>query len=265
MGPPKIDFVICSKDRTDKLLVQIPALNKLPHNELWIYEGSLKPDLDRLRKLKEKYGVRIILVPYLKFGNVRAKVMEYSTADFVAMVDDDVKLCPNWLELLMSEFKDKDVAAASSKIIYDWKFLKKMCFKNIRGTGESGGAAIYKRDAILALGNFNKKIHVGEDMELKLRVNKLGRKWVRSRHAYALHPITLKEYLNRPKGYAIGWKFIMSYNQRKWRFLLTRFGAIFVMPFYYFLQTGDLRVLGVYFLYKLNAMISFLRLGDKTK
>ena len=150
------------------------------------------------------------------------------------------------------------MVAVSSKIIYDWSFLKKMCLKNLRGTGESGGASIYDRAVILGLGNFNKNIHVGEDMELKLRVEGAGKRWVRCQNAFAFHPITLKQYLDRPRGYAVGWNFIIQYSRNKWRFLLTRAASTFVMPIYYFLQTFDLRILGVYFLYKFKALTIFL-------
>lgn len=261
-----LDVVVCSKDRPQNLLSCIPILNGLPHDRIFVFEGSSEPNERVLKFLRRKYGVIVHYCPNEKLGLVRNKAISFSKSDYVAMIDDDVSLCNDWLELLMSEFRE-GVAAVSSKVVYDDAagFLKKLCFKNLRGTGESGGAAIYDRVAVLQVGNYDVNVHIGEDMVLRMAIERAGKKWVRSRFAYVLHPITLRDYLNRPKGYAIGWTYVMRYKSGRWLFLMKRVGSLFVMPVYYFFQTLDLRVLGVYFLYKLNALLSFLRLKNRDK
>lgn len=255
----KLDLVVCSKDRPENLAVCVPRFSKqVKHNTFYVFEGSLNPDKTLLNSLERDFGIKVVYVPRLKFGAVRALIMEHCSADYVAMVDDDIFLSKNWLDGLLSEFGKADVVAVSSKLIYGDGLIRKLSLANLQTSGGSGGAALYDRKAVLALGNFDKRIHRGEDMELELRINEKGKRWFKSQKVFAFHPVSWKDYLNRPKANVCGWNFIMQYSKSKWKFMTIRFASVFVMPVYYFWKTFDLRIAGCYLIYKAKALFYFL-------
>lgn len=254
-----IDAVVCSKDRPHNLWDALEQINRLvPCDNILVYEGSINPPLDFHRDLARDFGAKFVYVPRLVFGAVRAKIMEESEADYVAMIDDDIVLSDNWVVTLMREFNDSGVVAVSCKLVYSHPLLKKMFLANSRISGGSGGAAIYDREAILRLGNFNKRIHRGEDMELELRIWAAGKKWVKCNGTYAFHPITLRQFLERPKGNVVGWDFIMKHNNHRLSFIAKRFGSALVMPVYYLWKTLDPRCAFLWAVYKLEALLYYL-------
>jgi len=255
-----IEVVVCTKDRPEKLEACVPRFKEqIPFDTFTVYEGSKFPSKDVIEKL-EPLGVNFQYVHGKLFGAVRKAALVNSQADYVAMVDDDIFLSKDWFKGLMREFKDPDVVAVSSRLIYTGHPVLESLYKgNTRTSGGSGGAAIYKRKAIVDLGNFSDEIHRGEDMELELRIQAAGKKWRKSQSVYALHPVeSLREFLQRPKANVVGWNYIMRYSQHKWRFIGKRVASTFLMPIYYFWKTGDPRTAAVWFIYKWRALSSFL-------
>lgn len=254
-----VDVVVCTKDRPQLLPPCIAMITKLiPCINIYVFEGSLKPNWKVLNQLKDQFGTKVVLVPHLKFGAVRNLIMTSCTSKFVAMVDDDITLEKDWFPTLMSELKGEKVVAVSSKLIFGEGAVKKLSWANKRTSGGSGGAAIYDRKAVLSLGNFDKNIHRGEDMELELRIHAAGKRWVKTQRTCAYHPITLQEFLERPKANVCGWDFIMRYSKHRVTFISVRFASTFIMPIYYLWQTLDLRCAGIWFIYKLKSLIYYL-------
>lgn len=262
----KVDAIVCTKDRPQNLLRVVAMIHReIPCDNIFVYEGSLKPNWAVLDKLKDKYGIKVVLVNGLKFGVVRNLSFINSDAEYIVVIDDDITVQKGWFNGLMREFSDPDCVAVSSKVIFGTGFIRKMFQANTKRVGGSAGAAIYNRKAIIELGNFNKHIHRGEDMELELRIQAANKKWVKSQSVEAYHPVeTILEFINRTKGDVVGWNFIMQYSQEKWRFILTRFGSCFVSPVYYFWKTLDPRASGIYFVYKLRSLINYLTGGYLT-
>lgn len=254
-----IDVVVCTKDRSHLLTECVSMIDRvIPDSHIYIFEGSLKPNWKILDLLKDNFDVEVVLVPYLKFGAVRNLVMRTCKADFVAMVDDDIRLEKDWFFTLMSEFGDERVVAVSSKLIFGDGVISKLSWANKKTSGGSGGAAIYDRKAILRIGNFSKNIHRGEDMELELRIQASGKMWLKSQKTCAYHPTTVQEFLDRPKANVIGWDFIMKNSKHRVRFMVKRFVSTFVMPIYYLWQTRDIRCAGVWFIYKMKSLLYYL-------
>lgn len=259
---PTVDIVICTKDRPEKLRSCVSRFKRqIPHQKLIVYEGSLQPDKATLKYLEQFEDVEVRFVPHLLFGAIRKAALACSTADYVAMVDDDIYLCEGWFDgLLMEMEKDPYAIAVSSRLVYvGHPVVQKLSQANQRCSGGSGGAALYDREAVLAVGNFSENIHRGEDMELELRIQGAGLKWKKSQCVYALHPVgSIQEFLGRPNANVVGWNFIMQHSKHKWLFMTQRFASTLIMPFYYLWRTGDLRVSGVWFIFKMKALLSFL-------
>lgn len=255
----QVSVVVVTKDRPQNLLNCISMLAKLiPSDNIYVFEGSLNPNWRILDRLKDGFGVKVVWVPHLKLGAVRNLVMRMCESDFVAMVDDDIRLEKDWFTVLMREFADPKVVAVSGKLIWGDGVIAKLCWANKRTSGGSGGAAIYDREAILKLGNFNVNIHRGEDAELELRIWDAGKKWVKNHRTRGYHPGTLKEFLDRPKANVCGWDFIMKNSTCRVKFMAKRFASTFVMPVYYFWGTLDPRCAGIWFVYKMKALLYYL-------
>ena len=234
----------------------------MPSATIRIYEGSPYPYHVLLESLKKKYHVRVVFVPpTMKFGMVRKVAMEDCISKYVAMIDDDVILAPNWFTVLMAALQKPDVVAANSQVVYTSPsgLLQKLTENKKRFSGGSGGASIYKRKEILALGNFCPSIHRGEDMELKLRIQAAGKKWVTCQQTKVYHPEpNVLVFLDRPKGNVIGWDYIMKNSKHRFRFMAERFGSTLVMPVYYLWTTGDLRCAGIWAIYKWKSLLYWL-------
>ena len=259
MNKKQVDVVVCTKDRPENLISCVEMIAKLiPYDTLYVLEGSLKPNYIVLDYLVSNFGVKMVYVPYLKFGAVRNLVMRICKTDYVAMIDDDITLAFDWYDKLMEEFKDDSVMAAGSRLILDHPLISKLSLANTRVSGGSGGASIYDVKKVLSVGNFDKNIHRGEDMELELRIVASGQKWVKSNKTFALHPITVREFLSRAKANVVGWDFIMRESRHKTVFMIKRFGSTLVMPTYYFWKTFDLRCAGLWAIYKWQSLLYWL-------
>lgn len=251
-----VDLAICTKDRDNIIADCISRYkNKIDCSNIIVVNSTANPDKELLTQIE---GVTWVFTPDAKLGYARNVALKHCKSDYVVMLDDDLLVSDEWQRQLLPAFEDNDVVAVSSKVIYGEGFIAQLFLSGLRERGGSGGCAIYNREAIVGLGGFNDNIHRGEDIELELRVERAGKKWPRRQDVLAFHPVTLKEFLGRPKANVCGWNFIMRYSRSKLRFIARRFASIWVMPVYYFWRTLDLRVLGCYFIYKLLSMLYWL-------
>lgn len=257
-------MVIGSKDRPGLLIRAVQQVEReIPYENLFIYEGSEDPDLGLLSWIKEHIRNVTIFPAYgMSFGQFRSDGMSRSKADFVAHIDDDIILSKNWFSLVISRFQDPRVLASQGRLIYgtdDRNPVTKLSRMALRDEGGSGGASIYDRKKVLEIGNFDPRVHRGEDMELKLRTQKAGYLWVKENSAVAFHPVgSVLEFIRRPRGDVVSWDFIMQYSSNRSRFFLERFGSCLIMPFYYGWKTRDLRCFGTWGLFRLVGLVSFL-------
>ena len=256
----KIDVVICSKDRPELLRKCTQQIFELiPYNKIFVYEGSVRKDVI-LETIAQEYNIKIVDVQGLQFGAVRNMAIINSNADYIAMIDDDIILTHDWFFKVMGMFKNENVAASQGRLIYGTNnIMTKISENALRDDGGSGGASIYDRKKILEIGNFNKKIHRGEDMELKLRMQCHGYVWAKNVNALSFHPVdTVKSFVNRSKADVVGWKFIMENSNNRTRFLIERFVSCLIMPIYYMWKTFDPRCGAIWALFRWKGMFQFL-------
>lgn len=262
-GRMKLDVVICTKDRPEQLKRSVAMCNQLlPYRRLYVYDGTVNKDEELLQYLTDKYGVYVVDVKGLTFGAVRNLAMKATDADYVAMIDDDITLTWSWLSGVMKKFEDPKVAASQGRLIYGSgnNLIRKLSENARRDDGGSGGASIYDRKKILEVGNFNKNVHRGEDLELKLRLQAKGYKWAKNVEVRAYHPVTsYRAWLDRPRADAVGYEFIMRNTGHRTRFMFERFGSFLVMPIYYLWTTRDPRCSALWLAYRFLGIYHYLR------
>ena len=161
---------------------------------------------DRTREIAASYpGVRV--VDELQKGLVSARDggFKATTAELVANIDGDTIVPPGWLDTVFREFeKDEGLVCLSGPYVYydlgTWdRFLVSLFYALtwliyvinrfvLRvGSVVQGGNFVFRRDAWIRAGGFNREIKFyGEDTDVAVRLSKIGKvKWT-----YALKMLT---------------------------------------------------------------------------
>lgn len=257
-----LDVVICTKNRPNQLIEATQrAHDNIKPKKLFIYDGSDKQNTITQFLIKEHLHAQIFDVRGLTFGEIRNLAIKNSNADYVAQIDDDIIYSKNWIKQILEGFKEKNVVAVNGRLILGNRgtVIHKISVNAMRDSGGSGGACVYDRKKIIELGNFDKHLHRGEDMELKLRIESKGYKWRTQTNAVAYHPInSLPEFFKRAKMDAVAWEYILNHSKHRTRFFVERFMSLLVMPIYYFYRTLDVRAWGLWFFFRANGIFSYL-------
>ena len=258
---PKVDVVICTKDRPHSLPKAVNQVRKeIPHNEIIIVESSEQPNMKVLKDL----GCKLVFTPNVKLGCARQVGLEKATNDYVFFIDDDITLEKHCFTYMFRRLADPYVVGVSGRVVYGYRSNEILFNLYLHGrppkSGGSGGLALLKRKEVLALGGYNRDIHWGEDAELCARLEKNGLKWVRELSAVGYHKCSFREALQRAKRNGSGHIVLWRFGSKTLRNIFFRLvGRTFVMPVYYMLQTLEPRVLLFYFLYNLLFLTSFLK------
>jgi GT2 family glycosyltransferase len=149
---------------------------------------------------REHPGVRLLaLHRNTGFGHAANVGIEATAGELVALLNPDVELAPDWLARLSARFDDPGIVAAAGKMvsladpreIYDAGDLVHRdgaCLQRGRGRhddgaydepgevfGACGGAAMYRRAAVLAVGGFDERYFMYlEDADLALALRAAG-------------------------------------------------------------------------------------------
>jgi len=188
-------------------LDSIAAQSLQPSEVIVVDNGSTDGSLELLRER----GVRVLELGHnTGFAFAANRGIEAASADYVALVNTDVELAPNWLER-MAQALDAQAASVASKMldladrtrVYDaGDILRRdgVCEQRGRFGPDDGsydepsdmfaacaGAALYRRDAVLDVGGFDERFFAYlEDVDLGLRLRLAG--WTcRYEPAVALH------------------------------------------------------------------------------
>jgi len=256
----KVDVIICSKDRSNIICNTIEHIKKLiPYNNIIIVDSSEKP-----YSVLNGLGVKLVHTPNANLGFARQQGLLNAETEVVMIVDDDLILEEDWFELMIPILKqDEKTLAVSCKIIFGHgtnEVIEKIHRAGKRREGACGGANLMKRNEVLKLGGFNTNIHRGEDMELELRINQHGFKWMKQQEAIAYHPCTYPQFLKRAQQDGWGWIMVWYHSSsgNRLRFIARRLVSTFLMPFYYTFLTRDFRVLAYYSTYKIKSLFTFI-------
>jgi glycosyltransferase involved in cell wall biosynthesis len=145
---------------------------------------------DHTREVAEKFpGVRVVREEQKGLTRARARGLAEATGDLLAYIDADTRLPKNWLGILL-DFYDKNpgaVCLSGPYHYYDgnqyrnfilhilWWIYAPTTYRFV-GYMVLGGNFVARREALLAMGGFDKTIEFyGEDTDIARRLNKLGK------------------------------------------------------------------------------------------
>ena len=197
MKLPFISVIIPTLNEEKNLPRVIASLKKVRYPkeklELLIVDGG---STDKTLFWAKKAGAKILINPKKIRGAGCNIGVEKAKGEFIAFTDADCVVPINWLEKLLINFKNENIASVGGPNITpkdDSKFAKAagevialltkpgsrygLESKKIREIYHNPGCnVLYKREAIIKVGNFNPRLLTCEDEELDFRLLENGYK-----------------------------------------------------------------------------------------
>jgi len=188
----KIDVTIATKNSEDTIEQCIRNIKKcIPYNRIILIDDSQ----DDTTKIAKRFGAEVVHFPQ-KLGPTRVKQAEVSDTEWIASIDSDVFVYPNWWKV-MGRYIAHDVGIIRSfmdgsikKVIpsYDsfTKYLTEKTFLRRKITTTMGNNLI-RRHILLSCREKLANIHAGEDTIIGQHVVDMGYTCVVIREITALH------------------------------------------------------------------------------
>lgn len=178
----KVDVTIATKNSEETIEQCIKNIKEhIPYNNIILLDDSD----DDTPKIAKKMGAIVYNAPKL-LGQKRYLQAYYSETEWIASIDSDVYVYPNWWKLVSKEIKDKvgvingflESELTNSFPAYD-KYTKYIAIKRreIRGKGSGIGNTLIRRNILLKLKKDLEGIHLGEDAIIGQRVKEMGLIW----------------------------------------------------------------------------------------
>lgn len=167
--------------------------------EVLIFQnGTCKQTSKTAESFLEKLPLKIFSSSSNNLGLARAKLVEKSLYDLIVFTDSDCSLPENWLEELLSHWKNKEpndvVAIGGPNLLPEKRWWQKMVNLSLchpLGHGWSPQAwkvkkktkvshipttnGLFLKQAVLSVGNFSEQYKfAGEDLDLGLRLKRKG-------------------------------------------------------------------------------------------
>ena len=162
------------------------ANQKFPKNE---YEVIVVDNnsTDRTSQIAKKFGAKIIKEKKQGYVFTLQKGMSHAKGKIIAVVDADTELDSNWLEIIEKAFMDPKVVAVTGRVNLDTKsklfnistsalytlFLHISSF--IDKPNLTGFNFAVRRDSFLKVGGLNMMFEMSPDVDLGIRLNKIGK------------------------------------------------------------------------------------------
>lgn len=208
MSRPTISIVVIGKDEGSllhrALASALEARDRLrPEIEvevIYVDSGSLDDSYAHACSLP---GVRVARIPRRGSSAARARNRGIGMARgrFVQLLDGDMELEPCWLLGALGAMTCERIAAVAGSLTELnpnaslWNRVFGLDWETSPGEVDAvGGAALWRSDALRALGGFDGSMAVGEDPELSLRAREAGYTLLRLESSMARHDLDLRSF-----------------------------------------------------------------------
>lgn len=165
----KIDVTIATKNNQDTIGDVIKAIKKyLPYNKIIVVDDSD----DRTPEIARELGAQVHRIEGL-LGVKRIMQAKLADTEWIACIDSDILVYPNWYSELHKHIAENNVASVSGYLDSDFgkafpvyedymKFCSSLRLIITRRMGAIGNTLL-KRDSLLLCEPYLKNIHAGED------------------------------------------------------------------------------------------------------
>jgi len=184
---PLVSFVIPVLNGERDIPRCLGSIERL-HFTLEAYEVIVMDNgsTDRTRHIVYELGFNCFVVPNVYVSALRNQGVAKAQGDFIAFIDADVELTPDWLQHGLAVFKDQEVVASGCfpGVPKEATWVQKAWDVHQRGRKHTctpypvawlpSMNLIVRRDAFLAVSGFNEQLETVEDVDLCYRIGQHG-------------------------------------------------------------------------------------------
>lgn len=183
-NPWAVSAVISSFNKIEDVRKNLDAIQKLttPFDEVILVDNASSDGTAEMVR-REYPWVKLVLMPHSNYGACETFNIGFSCAQypFVAILDDDVVLTPDWVEKLIEKFKSEPetTAVLSTKVVEpempDWwkehpEVNRERFMATFRGCG-----SMARREILEKAGYYDEKFFIyGNERDLTTRILNLG-------------------------------------------------------------------------------------------
>lgn len=201
-GSPMVSVVIPAYNAErciEKVLDAIFEQTLLPAEVILVDDGSQDTTLELAKKWEEAGKIKVITQKNSGAAAATNEGIQNASGDFICLIDSDAVIEPDWIEEILKEFNDPEVAASAGSILtlnkdslwakimgYDLEYrywrIKSKYTKHL-----STCAVIYRKEALTRVGLFNTALKYGYDNDMSYRIGKAGYKLVLQKGVKVFH------------------------------------------------------------------------------
>lgn len=185
---PVVSFVMPvfnSEQYIARCLLSIKSLNfnGLEYEVVIMDNGST----DRTHQIVRDLGFKFHVVPKVNVSALRNQGAKIARGEYLAFVDSDVELSPQWLREGLAVFRQPDVIAGGCfpGVPHEATWVQRTWDLHQRGRSRTVAVTpaawlssmnlLVRRDAFLAVSGFNEQLTTAEDVDLSYRLGQRGR------------------------------------------------------------------------------------------
>jgi len=109
--------VVCTRDRPQALDECLAAISTGTNSATDVIVVDSAPKYARAEQVASRWGARYIFESHPGVSRARNRALSESTSDILAFVDDDAIPESGWLDPLLAEFADPEVAIATGRVL----------------------------------------------------------------------------------------------------------------------------------------------------
>lgn len=201
---PALSVIVIGRDEganvSRALASAMDAVDELPARAEIIYVDSGSQD-DSVERARAFPAVRVVAIPRETASAARARNagISFARGRYVQLLDGDMVLDRAWLDAGWRAIRTGRAAAVVGRLVErprhptPWNRAFGLDWSRELGEVETvGGAALWQRSVLVALGGFDETLAVGEDPELCLRARALGHRLVALDAPMADHDLGLR-------------------------------------------------------------------------
>jgi len=187
MGKPLVSFVIPVLNGERDISRCLSSIQRL-HFPSEAYEVIVMDNgsTDRTRHIVREFGINCLVVPNVHVSALRNQGVSRAQGAFIAFVDADVELTPDWLHHGLEVFKDQRVVVSGCfpGVPKEKTWVQRAWDVHQRGRQHTHSPSpvswlpsmnlIVRREDFLAVSGFNEQLKTVEDVDLCYRIGQYG-------------------------------------------------------------------------------------------
>jgi glycosyltransferase involved in cell wall biosynthesis len=187
MGKPLVSFVVPVLNGESHLAKCLLSLRNLDFPteayEVWVMDNG---STDHTHKILKSLGFAFQVVPKVSISSLRNRAAKVAQGEYLAFVDSDVEVAPQWLKAGLAAFREREIVAVgcipgvpsgANWVQQSWDLHQTGRQCNSRLTPVSWLSSmnlIVRREDFLAVSGFAEQLQTAEDVDLCYRLGRRG-------------------------------------------------------------------------------------------